>query len=81
VLASVARTGRLLVVHEDNVSFGVGAEIAAIVVEEAFYDLDAPVRRLAMPDVPAMPYAIPMESAVMIGVDEIVAATRSLMDE
>jgi 2-oxoisovalerate dehydrogenase E1 component len=81
VLTSVARTGRLLVVHEDNVSFGVGAEIAAIVVEEAFYDLDAPVRRLAMPDVPAMPYAIPMESAVMIGVDEIVAATRSLMDE
>jgi pyruvate/2-oxoglutarate/acetoin dehydrogenase E1 component len=81
VLTSVARTGRLLVVHEDNVSFGVGAEVAAIVAEEAFYDLDAPVRRLAMADVPAMPYALPMESAVLIGVEEIVAATRSLLDE
>jgi 2-oxoisovalerate dehydrogenase E1 component len=81
VLSSVAGTGRLLVVHEDNISFGVGAELAAIVAEEAFYDLDAPVRRLAMADVPAMPYAMPMEAAVMIGVDEIVAATRSLMDE
>ena len=81
VLTSVGRTGRLLVVHEDNVTFGVGAEVAAIVAEEAFYDLDAPVRRLAMADVPAMPYALPMESAVLIGVDEIVAATRSLLDE
>jgi 2-oxoisovalerate dehydrogenase E1 component beta subunit len=81
VLASVVKTGRLLVVHEDNISFGVGAEISAIVTEEAFYDLDAPVRRLAMADVPAMPYAIPMEKAVSIGVDEIKAAARSLLDE
>ena len=61
-----------LVVHEDNISFGVGAEVAAIVAEEAFYDLDAPVRRLAMADVPAMPFAAPMEAAVSIGADEIV---------
>jgi len=80
VLASVVRTGRLLIVHEDNISFGVGAEIAAIVAEEAFYDLDAPVRRLAMADVPAMPYAIPLEAAVMIGPDHIVEACRSLLD-
>ncbi|HEX2023538.1 MAG TPA: pyruvate dehydrogenase complex E1 component subunit beta [Acidimicrobiales bacterium] len=81
VLSSVIRTGRLLVVHEDNVSFGVGAEVSAFVVEEAFYDLDAPVRRLAMADVPAMPYAIPMEKAVLIGVDDVVDAARFLMDE
>ncbi|HEX2273308.1 MAG TPA: dehydrogenase E1 component subunit alpha/beta [Acidimicrobiales bacterium] len=81
VLRSVTRTGRLLVVHEDNVSFGVGAEVSAFVVEEAFYDLDAPVRRLAMADVPAMPYAIPMEKAVLIGPDTVVEAARSLMDE
>ncbi|MCA1690958.1 MAG: alpha-ketoacid dehydrogenase subunit beta [Actinobacteria bacterium] len=81
VLASVVRTGRLLVVHEDNVSFGVGAEVAAIVAEEAFYDLDAPVRRLAMPDVPAMPYNINQESALLIGVDEIKAAAKALLDE
>jgi 2-oxoisovalerate dehydrogenase E1 component beta subunit len=81
VLESVVKTGRLLVVHEDNISFGVGAEISAIVTEEAFYDLDAPVRRLAMPDIPAMPYAIPMEKAVMIGVEEISRAAMSLMLE
>ena len=81
VLASVAKTGRVLVVHEDNVSFGVGAEVAALVAEEAFYDLDAPVRRLAMPDVPAMPFAGPMEGAVQIGVDEIVSAAKALCAE
>ncbi len=81
LLASVVKTGRLLVVHEDNVSFGVGAEISALVTEEAFYDLDAPVRRLAMPDVPAMPYAIPMEKAVMIGVQDIKDAAMALMLE
>jgi 2-oxoisovalerate dehydrogenase E1 component beta subunit len=81
VLRSVTRTGRLLVVHEDNVSFGVGAEVSAFVVEEAFYDLDAPVRRLAMADVPAMPYAVPMEKAVLIGPEKVVDAARALMDE
>ncbi|HUQ63359.1 MAG TPA: pyruvate dehydrogenase complex E1 component subunit beta [Acidimicrobiales bacterium] len=81
VLESVVKTGRLLIVHEDNISFGVGGEVAAIVAEEAFYDLDAPVRRLAMADVPAMPYAIPMEKAVSIGVDEIRNAARSLLNE
>ena len=78
VLASVCKTGRLLVVHEDNISFGVGAEVASIVAEEAFYDLDAPVRRLAMPDVPAMPFAAAMEAAVSIGADHVVTAIRSL---
>jgi pyruvate/2-oxoglutarate/acetoin dehydrogenase E1 component/TPP-dependent pyruvate/acetoin dehydrogenase alpha subunit len=78
VLASVARTGRLLIVHEDNISFGVGAEVASIVAEEAFYDLDGPIRRLAMPDVPAMPFAAPMEAAVSVTTDHIVAAIRDL---
>ncbi len=81
VLASVVKTGRLLVVHEDNISFGVGAEVAAIVAEDAFYDLDAPVRRLAMPDVPAMPYEENMESALLIEAEDIVAASRALLNE
>jgi len=78
ILGSARRTGRVLVVHEDNVSFGVGAEVAAIIAEEAFYDLDAPVRRLAMPDVPAMPYAPAMERRLTIGVAEIADAARQL---
>ena len=81
VLTSVCRTGRLLVVHEDNISFGVGAEVAAIVAEEAFYDLDAPVRRLAMPDVPAMPYNQVQEAALLIDAGQIAAAARSLLAE
>jgi 2-oxoisovalerate dehydrogenase E1 component beta subunit len=74
------RTGRLLIVHEDNVSFGVGAEVAAIVAEEAFFDLDAPIRRLAMPDVPAMPYNEAQESALLIEPDDIAAAARALLE-
>jgi 2-oxoisovalerate dehydrogenase E1 component beta subunit len=81
VLASVVKTGRLLIVHEDNISFGVGAEVAAIVAEEAFYDLDAPVRRLAMPDVPAMPYDETMESALLIEAQDIVTAAKALLNE
>jgi 2-oxoisovalerate dehydrogenase E1 component len=78
VLASVTKTGRLLIVHEDNISFGVGAEVAAFVAEEAFYDLDCPIRRLAMPDVPAMPFAAPMEAAVTIGPEAVVAAIKDM---
>jgi 2-oxoisovalerate dehydrogenase E1 component beta subunit len=81
VLASVVKTGRLLIVHEDNISFGVGAEIAAIVAEEAFYDLDAPIRRLAMADVPAMPYEETMESALLIEAEDIVTAAKALLHE
>lgn len=80
VLASVARTGRCLVVHEDNLSFGVGAEVAAVVAEHAFFDLDAPVRRLATADVPAFPFAPPLEEALTVDAVRIVDALRSLLD-
>ncbi len=79
VLASVARTGRCLVVHEDNISFGVGAEVAALVAEHAFYDLDAPVRRLATADVPAFPFAPPLEDALTIDAVRIAEELRSLL--
>ncbi len=81
ILASAVRTGRVLIVHEDNVSFGVGAEVAAIVSQEAFYNLDAPVRRLAMPDVPAMPFEIGLERALSVTTADIVAAARALLEE
>src|SRR5687767_11097591 len=80
VLASVSRTGRCLVVHEDNISFGVGAEVAAIVAEEAFWDLDAPVRRLATADVPSYPFAGPLEGELFVDTPKISDAIRSLLE-
>jgi len=81
VLASVARTGRCLVVHEDNVSFGVGAEVAAIVAQDGFWDLDAPVRRLATADVPSYPFAAALEAELFIDATRILEAMRvSLRD-
>lgn len=79
ILASVIRTGRCLVVHEDNLSFGVGAEVAATVADEAFFDLDAPVRRLATADVPAFPFAPPLEEALSIDAARIAAALHALL--
>lgn len=80
VLTSVAKTGRCLVVHEDNVSFGVGAEVAAIVAEEAFWDLDAPVRRLATADVPSYPFAAPLEAELFVDTPKIVAAMQAMLE-
>jgi 2-oxoisovalerate dehydrogenase E1 component beta subunit len=59
---SVCRTGRLVVVHEDTLSSGVGAEIAARVAQDFFFRLDAPVARVAAPDAP-VPFAQPLEGA------------------
>jgi 2-oxoisovalerate dehydrogenase E1 component len=81
VLASVAKTGRCLVVHEDNISFGVGAEVAAIVAEEAFWDLDAPVRRLATADVPSYPFAGPLEAELFIDTAKIADAIRASLSD
>jgi 2-oxoisovalerate dehydrogenase E1 component len=77
VLASVRRTGRCLVVHEDNRTAGFGAEVAGEVAEAAFWHLDAPVQRLAPRDIP-MPYHPALLEAVLPGVDAIVAAVEAL---
>jgi 2-oxoisovalerate dehydrogenase E1 component beta subunit len=61
ILASVRKTSRAMVVHEDNRTYGAGAEIAATIAEEALFDLDAPVVRVGGPDIPAMPYAAALE--------------------
>jgi hypothetical protein len=53
VLASVQKTRRCLIVHEDNLTAGFGAEIAATLARDAFFDLDAPIERVTMPDVPS----------------------------
>ncbi len=77
VLASVRKTGRCLIVHEDLRSAGFGAEIAAVVADEAFLDLDAPVSRLTMPDVPS-PHNPALLDAVVPGVDDIRARIEDL---
>jgi 2-oxoisovalerate dehydrogenase E1 component len=79
IIESACRTGRVLVVSEDNHSFSVAAEVAAVVAEAAFYDLDAPVMRLATADVPSMPYAPSLEAAVLITADRIFDAARRLL--
>jgi len=78
ILASVGKTGKALIVHEDNLTGGYGAEIAAILAEEAFADLDAPVRRLAGPDIPAVPYSHPLQDWFMPNPEKIAAAIREL---
>lgn len=78
ILASVTKTGKALIVHEDNLTLGYGAEIAAILAEEAFTHLDAPVRRLTGPDIPAMPYSHPLQDWFMPDTDKIAEAIREL---
>jgi len=80
ILASVGKTRKLLIIHEDNKFGGVGAEISAMVAEEAFFDLDAPIRRLCGPDVPAMGYAITLEEEFMISTDRMMHAMRELAE-
>ena len=78
ILKSVAKTSRALVIYEDNRFCGYGAEIAALIAEEAFYDLDAPVRRLAGPDVPGIPFSKPLEEWFFIDRAKIASAIRAL---
>jgi 2-oxoisovalerate dehydrogenase E1 component beta subunit len=78
VLESVRKTGKALIVHEDNLTGGYGGEIAAIIAEEAFTDLDAPVRRLCGPDVPAVPFSHPLQDWFMPNPDKIAQAMREL---
>jgi 2-oxoisovalerate dehydrogenase E1 component beta subunit len=79
ILESVRKTRKLLIVQEDNKFGGVGAEISAMVVEEAFFDLDAPIRRLAGPDVPAMGYAQTLEEEFMIPTSRMAEAMREMV--
>ena len=77
VLDSVRRTRRCLIVHEDTMTAGFGSEIAAVLAREAFFDLDAPVERLAMPDVPS-PHSPVLLEAVVPGVAQIARAVADL---
>lgn len=78
ILASLAKTNRLIVAEEGWATCSIGSEIAAICMEEGFDDLDAPVMRVANEDVP-MPYAANLERATLINADKIVAAAKKLV--
>ncbi len=78
ILTSVKKTGKALIVHEDNLTLGLGAEIAAIIASEAFEYLDAPVTRVAAPDVPAVPFSRTMQDYFMPNADKIADAIRKL---
>ena len=78
VIKSVKKTNRCLIVHEDTKTAGFGSEISAVLMDDAFRFLDAPVRRLTMPDVP-VPHNVGLMDAVMPGIDDIAKAINHLL--
>jgi 2-oxoisovalerate dehydrogenase E1 component beta subunit len=78
ILATVRKTSKVLIVHEARLTCGVGAEVAALIGEHAFEDLDGPITRLAAPDIP-VPYAPTLEDAFRPSRAKIVAAARDLL--
>jgi 2-oxoisovalerate dehydrogenase E1 component beta subunit len=79
ILESVARTSRALLLYEARRTGGIGGELAAIIAEEAFEYLDAPILRIASVDAPP-PYAPPLEAAFLPDVDKVVAGVQSLVE-
>src|SRR5438093_1445650 len=79
VLESVRKTSKVLVLHEDTHTGGFGGEIAATIAEEAFEDLDAPVKRITAPDAP-VPFSPPLEKAYIPQVDGVAAGLRELAE-
>jgi pyruvate/2-oxoglutarate/acetoin dehydrogenase E1 component len=77
VLASVEKTSKAIVLHEDTHTGGFGGEIAATIAEEAFEHLDAPVKRITAPDTP-VPFAPALEKAFLPQVDDVVAGLREV---
>ncbi|MHA6251026.1 alpha-ketoacid dehydrogenase subunit beta [Oceanobacillus sp. CAU 1775] len=80
IIEAAKKTGKVLLVTEDNKEGSIIGEVAAIIAENCLFDLDAPVQRLAGPDVPAMPYAPTMEKYFMINPDKVEKAMRELAE-
>jgi 2-oxoisovalerate dehydrogenase E1 component beta subunit len=78
-LESVAKTSRVVIIHEDNRTLGIGAEVAATIAEQAFDCLDAPILRVTAPDVPLLPAAAELERFCIISVEKIVSALERTM--
>lgn len=80
IMEAASKTGKVLLVTEDNEEGSIIGEVAAIIGENCLFDLDAPIKRLAGPDIPAMPYAPAMEKFFMINPDKVERAMRDLAE-
>ncbi|MCR8642046.1 alpha-ketoacid dehydrogenase subunit beta [Paenibacillus sp. N1-5-1-14] len=80
IIDAAIKTGKVLIIHEDNKEGGIGGEISAIIAEECLFQLDAPIRRLCGPDTPAMPYSPPLEKFFMLDADAVMHAMRDLAE-
>ncbi|GGD21027.1 alpha-ketoacid dehydrogenase subunit beta [Pontibacillus salipaludis] len=80
IIEAAKKTGKVLLITEDNKEGSIIGEVSAIVSENCLFDLDAPVKRLAGPDVPSMPYSPPMEKYFMMNPDKVEKAMRDLAE-
>jgi 2-oxoisovalerate dehydrogenase E1 component beta subunit len=80
IIEAAQKTGKVLLVTEDNLEGSIMSEVSAIISEHCLFDLDAPIKRLAGPNVPAMPYAPPMEKFFMMNPDKVEKAMRDLAE-
>ena len=80
IIEAASKTGKVLLVTEDNLEGSVMSEVSAIIGENCLYDLDAPIMRLAGPDVPSMPYSPPMEDLFLINPEKIEAKMKELAE-
>jgi 2-oxoisovalerate dehydrogenase E1 component beta subunit len=80
IIEAASKTGKVLLVTEDNKEGSIISEVSAIIAENCLFDLDAPIMRLAGPDVPAMPYAPTMEKFFMVNPDKVEKAMRELAE-
>ncbi|WP_411844354.1 alpha-ketoacid dehydrogenase subunit beta [Salinicoccus sp. HZC-1] len=80
IIKAASKTGKVLLVTEDNLEGSVMSEVSAIIGENCLYDLDAPIMRLAGPDVPSMPYSPPMEDFFMVNPEKIEMKMKELAE-
>lgn len=80
IIEAASKTGKVLLVTEDNLEGSVLSEVSAIIAENCLFELDAPIKRLAGPDIPAMPYAPTMEKFFMVNPDKVEKAARELAE-
>ncbi|WP_096188494.1 alpha-ketoacid dehydrogenase subunit beta [Evansella halocellulosilytica] len=80
IIEAARKTGKVLLLTEDNKEGSIMSEVSAIIAEHCLFDLDAPVQRVAGPDVPSMPYAPPMEKHFMVNPDKVEEAMKELAE-